>query len=822
MSEGRQEVIGVSLARLACLFAALGFLVYLPAWRGKWLWDDSIEILGNEVMRGPFSGLVRSWVVPSQIDYLPLKSAVQWLEWHAWGDSVLGYHLVSIGLHVASSVLFSRILGRMGVRWAGWAGALFLLHPVAVESVAWISELKNTLSMPLLLLAWDSHLDAGERRVQTGGAGWNRADWRSLSWFAAALAAKASVVMMPVCLLAYAWSKRGRLGRFDVLLSLPYFLLSAGSGLVTVWFQTSRAIGMGDFDIGSLQERLVALPLRLGFYASEWVWPLGLMPLYPRDGVGVWAGVAGWVLLAALVLVVTLAVSRTGRGPVMALVWFCANLIPVLGIFPMSFLKYAWVSDHFAYVPCLGLAALCAMGVGALCDWLESRVSGGRALGQALAVSLLAALALCTLRTAVHYRRAVDFWSWAVEGNPGSWVAHHNLADACSSDPATVPVALDHYRRAIQLKPDYAEGHYSLGVLLAHEVDGREEAIRELGRAVELAPGFADAHNNLANLLAEDSRLEEAAGHYAEVVRLRPDFAQGHANFARLLCRMPGREADALAQFDLARRLEPKDGLLLQDYAALLARIPGRQGDAAESFEASLRLEPRVAERHYNYAAFLALMPGQESAAIREYERALELRPAYPEAHNNLAIVLVRLPGRGGEAEAHWTKALELRPEYAEAQNNLGLLLSGEAGREPEAVRHFEAALRLNPDFAEAHSNLATLLSRVGGRETEAEDHFRKALSLRPAYPDAENNYANLLARQPGREKEALRHYAEALRLVPGAYSIHVNMALVLLRMDGGLGEAVSHVRAALALNPKYPAAISLGERLGLVRPETP
>ena len=814
-------VVSRALGGLA--FALAGFLIYRPAWRGLWLWDDAIEILANSAMRGSFAGLLREWISPSQVDYLPLKTTVQWLEWHAWGDAVLGYHLTSIALHVASALLLVRILGRMGVRWAWWGGALFLVHPLAVESVAWVSELKNTLSLPLMLLAWESHLTACEERRATGREGWTWADGRSALWFLAALLAKASVVMFPVGLLLHGWASRGRLRREEAVRSLPFFAIALVMGLVTLHFQQVRAIGGGEYDVGTWEARLGAAPLRLGFYLGAFVWPANLMPLYPRgDSPALNAEPAlAWVTLAVVLGLLGYGRRRVGAPALACLLWFGVMAAPVLGVVPMSFLKYAWVSDHFAYVPSLGLVALAAMGMGAVSEAAAARVRFGAGMVSAGGLVLLLGLGAISVGVAGHYARAVDFWDWAARQNPGSWVAHHNLADAWASEAGGSSKAIGEYRKALALKPDSPEGHYSLGVLLARTPEGRAEAARQWEEALRLAPDFVEAHNNLANLLAGEGEAgaAEAQAHYRAVIRLRPDFAQGHGNLGLLLSRLPGRESEALEQFETALRLDGRDAQILQNLAALLARMPGRQAEAEARYRASLDLNGQSAEAHYDYGDLLASLPGRGADAVAEYRTALSLRRTYPEAHNNLAIVLARLPGRQAEAEAHLVTALAQRPDYVQAYNNLGLLLASETGREAEARRSYERALALAPDFAEAHSNVGVLLSRIPGEEGEAEVHFQTATRLRPSYPEAENNWANLLAREPGREREALLHYETALRLVPGAYSIHVNMALVLLRTAEGREAAVSHLRQALAINPTYAPARTLLQRLGLPVP---
>lgn len=789
-----------------------GVAVYFPALRGDWVWDDAAEVVKNAAIKGPASALAEIWLAPAQTDYFPLKTTVQWVEWHLWGDSRLGWHATSLGLHILSAYLLWQVLARLGAAKAWWGGLLFLLHPLAVESVAWVSELKNTLSLPLLLLAWKAWLDEGG--AETGPSPpvpwFSRSRLKSLAWFTAAMLAKSSVVMFPVCLLLYVWWRRGRIERRDLLASLPFFAVSGGLGIVTVVFQAHRAIGAGPFEIGSAGFRVAAAAGHILFYLGKFFWPARLLPLYvrePSSAIGLlqlWP----WLLLGLLVTWLWQARESSGRTVLFGFGWFVVNLLPVLGVIPMAYLEYAPVADHFAYVAMLGLVSLVVAAAETASAWLAERSSHLAWLGRAGGIGALIALGALSFRQAGYYRDALALWSFVVRENPGAWAAQHNLAEALAATPGRQAEAREHYETALHLKPDFAPGHYSLAVLLARQPGHATEAMAELEIALRLKPDFAEAHNNLANLLSsQPGRQAEAIAHYETALRLQPDSAEAHCNLALLLSKTPGREAEALAHDHAALRLQPDMAEAHDNLGVLLSRIPGRQAEAEASFATALRLKPDYAEACYNLALLLAGQPGRETEALGQYLAAVRLKPDYVEAHNNLAILLARLPGRQAEAEQHFETALRLNPDYSEAHHNLGLLLASEPGRESAALAHYATALRLRPDFAEAHNNLATLLTRLPGRQAEAESHFETALRLRPGYAEAENNWANLLAGQPGRQTQAVAHYEAALRLQPNAFLIHLNLALVLERMPGAREDAIRHLRAALAINPGYTPA---------------
>jgi tetratricopeptide (TPR) repeat protein len=535
----------------SALLVLAAWLVYGPSLHAGWLWDDTEEVVQNAVLRDP-AGWWKVWLAPAGPDYFPLKSAVQWLEWRAWGDAPAGYHAVSIGLHLLSAFLFWRLLGRCGVR-RGWIGGLlFVVHPLAVESVAWVAELKNTLSLPLLLLAMLCYLDFDDRR-ESPPAGAYRL---SLLCFLLAMLAKSSVVMFPGVILLHAAWRRGRIDRRDALASVPFFAVALGLGLVTVWFQQHRAIAPGHELAGGAGERLAAAGHALVFYLGKSVWPFGLVPIYPRWAIDPSAPLAyaPWLGLAGL----GFCLGRWRRGwsrPVLfGLGFFALNLLPVLGLVAMSYLRMSRVADHFAYLPLLGILGLAAAGL----DRLLSRVPAG---GPAAAAWLgLAALALVLGWQSRRYARIFDrelvFWSYTVERNPAAWAAQGNLGYALFQQGRAAE-AVPHYEAALRLNPAYAEAQYNLGTALL-QLNRLPEAVAAYERATRLQPASAEMQNNLGMALVRDGRLAQAAGHFARAVALDPDYAEAHHNLGNALL-LTGHWREAIGEYRQVLRLHPDD-----------------------------------------------------------------------------------------------------------------------------------------------------------------------------------------------------------------------------------------------------------------------
>jgi hypothetical protein len=482
----------------ALLLVLAGYWIYAPALHGGWLWDDGDEIFRNPLLRDP-AGWWKIWITPGGVDYFPLKTTLQWCLWQAGGARPALYHLTSLALHVVSGLLFWRLLARLGVRLAWWGGLLFVVHPLAVESVAWISELKNTLSLPLLLLAMLAYLDFEDFRTA-------RAYVLSLGFFLLALLGKTSVVMFPAVILLYGWSKRGRIGRRDIGDSLPFFVLSAGFGLVTLWFQHVRATAEWALPAVSPGSRLISAGLAIAFYFEKGVFPSGLLPIYPEwhlHPLSFWQCLP-WPILAIALGGCWIRRSTWGRPALLGLGFFLLNLVPVLGFVPMAYHHIAWVADHFAYLSLLGLLGLGVAGAGRVVDrWERASAAWLRPCAMGVAAGVVVALAWESRAYASWFRSEETLWTRTLRRDPSLWMAHKNLGYAWS-EQGRIPEAIDEYAVALSLNPDFPEAHNNLGSLLA-ERGQLPEALAQFQEAVRLAPHYWAARANL-------ERAERALG----------------------------------------------------------------------------------------------------------------------------------------------------------------------------------------------------------------------------------------------------------------------------------------------------------------------
>jgi tetratricopeptide (TPR) repeat protein len=542
---------------LAALFVAV-FLVYQPAWNGGFLWDDSAHVTAAELRS--WRGLWRIWFeVGATQQYYPLSHSAFWIQHRLWGDAPAGYHLVSIALHFAAAALAAVILRNLAVPGAYLAAAVFALHPVHVESVAWISELKNTLSAVFYLAGALAYLRFDERggRARYGVA---------LALFVLALCSKTVTASLPAALLVIAWWRRGRVTwQRDVLPLLPFFVLGACAGLLTVWVERKFTGAEGpEFDL-TLAERVLVAGRAIWFYLAKLFWPVNLTFIYPRWRVSQ-AALSQYIFLVAAICsfgAAWLARKRT-RGPLAASLFFVGTLFPALGFLNVYPFRFSFVADHFQYLASLGIIAF-AIAAGTR---LLARLHGAPQPAAIASCALLLPLALVTWNQSQLYADAETLYRATVRNNPECWMAWNNLAHSLIKR-GELDEGERFARKALELRPHYAEAHDNLALALAGR-GNMDEAIPHFEAALELRPDFAEAHNALGLLLASRGRIREAFAHFEAAIDIDASYAEAHNNLAILLVRS-GRVDEAIAHFRAAVALEPAREELQKNLAAALA-----------------------------------------------------------------------------------------------------------------------------------------------------------------------------------------------------------------------------------------------------------
>jgi len=582
---------------------------YWPALNGGLLWDDAGHVTRPALQS--VQGLRRIWLeLGATQQYYPVLHSAFWIEHRLWGDSPTGYHLINVFLHATAACLFGLALRKLGTsEGAAWLAAfIFALHPVGVESVAWISEQKNTLSTVFYLLAALAYLRFDRQRglaacaTPAGRSSTSGLTPYSLAtlFFLLALLSKSVTATLPAALLVVLWWRRGRLSwERDVMPLLPWFAVGAAAGFFTSWVERTYIGAEGVvFSLTWLQHGLLAGRI-ICFYLGKLLWPADLIFIYPHwtvDPAAVWP-YAFPLAVAALGLALW-TMRRRSRGPLAALLFFVGTLLPALGFLNVYPFVFSYVADHFQYLASLGFIAAAAA---AWERWFRRSAL--------LAAALLCLLGVLTWRQARTYRDRETLYRATLERNPASWLAHDNLG-IILAQAGRLPEAIDHFDAALRLNPGYATSYYNLANALAKT--GRlPEAISAYREAVRLVPDYAEAHNNLGVALVISGQLSAAVAEYEQVLRLRPDHVESRFNLASILVRL------------------------------------NRPAEAVPYYEAALRLRPELAEAHAGLAGALASM-GRLPEAITQYETALRLRPGDGEIQRALNAALQALARKRG------------------------------------------------------------------------------------------------------------------------------------------------------------------------------
>ncbi len=533
---------------LALLLCGLTILTYRPVWNAGFIWDDDYYVTKNPLLIAP-DGLRRIWFsveAPSQ--YFPLTYTVLRIERSLWDLSPAGYHWVNLLFHVANALLVWRVLTRLNVPGAWLAATIFALHPVQVESVAWISELKNLLMgffFLLTLLGWIEYVDPrGKRR-------WIFYIAALISCFLA-LAAKSTACTLPAALLLILWWQHRPIGRKAVLEVAPFVALAILVGLIAIWWEEFHQGTRFLVSVAPL-DRLLIASRAICFYLSKIVWPSDLIFIYPQWRISPADPAAyAWLLLTIILAVfIWLARRRFGRGPEVAALFFVATLGPLLGFVMLYTFRYTFVADHYQYLACIGPITLACSAFVRFTD----KIKNGRWIECTGALVVLACLSFLTVRQSATYRDIETLWRMTIAKDPKSWIAYNNLG-VVQLEKGQVEDAIENYERSLRLHPDYPEAHYNLGSALLNQGQV-DNAIQECESALALLPNEPDTHVVLGNAFLVKNEVDQAIGEYAKALTIRPDDSNAHYNLG-VAFQQKGETERAAREFKRANELDQR------------------------------------------------------------------------------------------------------------------------------------------------------------------------------------------------------------------------------------------------------------------------
>ncbi len=639
----------------AAALCALVFVAYLRVWHAGFIWDDDAHLTQNPCIIGPL-GFQQIWTT-AEATYYPLVLTTFWLVHKIAGVNAQVYHVLNVLLHAANAILLWRVLRALHVRAAWLGAALWALHPVMVQSVAWITETKNTQSCFFYLLSVLFFV-----KWNTARRWWQFA--LALLFGAAAITSKSSTVVLPAVLALCLWWENGRWRWRDILALIPFALLSAIASAWTIWEQKFHSGAVGDEWAQTAAQRTIIAGRDICFYVAKLAWPDPLVFIYPRWQVdaSLWLNYMPVAAVAAALIALWVGRNTRARAVLFAAAYFLIALLPVLGFFDVYFFRYSFVSDHFQYLASIGPLALAASAMTTSAHSLPA----SRFTIPAAGAFLLALLGWLTWRQTGIYMDAETLWTATLARNPQCWMAHYELARSFR-DQGNFDDAVREYRQGLAIWPGYSEAHYNLASVLLQKGD-LDGAIGEYETAVRLKPHDAETHNNLGSSLLLRHDLDRAITEFLTALALNPNYAEAEQNVGSALLQR-GRTEQGIQHLRRAVELGPQNAGAHGRLGTALARA-GRETDATVELQRAIELDPRDVTARATLAWILATSadPAVQNGgrAVTVAEEAAQLSAARdPLSLRSLAAAYAKV-GRFSEARDVAHSALLL----AEAQQD--------------------------------------------------------------------------------------------------------------------------------------------------------
>lgn len=779
--------------------------------------DDHIFVTKNDTVQNGFTwkGV---WKIFSRPDYfgMQLSFLSHMLDCHFFGLNAGHHHLTNVFFHILNSLLLFLLLRRMtGAPWRSGAVALmFTVHPINVESVAWIAERRNVLSTFFWFLALFYYAGYAKHKKILPYI-------LVLLSFICGLLSKSMLVTLPFLLLLLDYWPLERLCFDDIRMSIktlcptvvvralliekiPLFIIS---GLACVLTIISAQSGGGEKGIGGLvslenlsaDQRLLNALVSYCKYLAKTFMPVDLSPYYPFPPfIPVWQAIAAGTIL----LLITLFFMRQlKRRPWLLIGWFwyIGTMIPVIGFIQLG--VYA-MADRYAYVPVIGIFIILAWTAGELFSLYERF---HKSLIASFLMGFACLMALAGIQTA-HWENSSALFKHALKASGDNYISHNNLGLALLHE-GRLDQAMHHLARAIEMNPYEIKARNNMGLAL-QAAGNTQEAIRHFQTVLQMKPDSADTYNYMGETLRLAGRPDEALKPYAAALRIRPESADVHNNIGLALKEL-GRIDEAVDHYNKSISLNPRFAIAHNNIGIVL-KESGKTSEAITHYRKALELDPENATVHYNIAIALQDQ-GDIDQAIHHYEEAIRFNPESLEAYNALGLAEMRR-GRLDEAVICFSKALQLNNQDTRIYNNLGLVFQSK-GNYPEAIRHFTTAVSLEPNSIEAHNNLGGVLIKVG-RKSEAIEHYEAALQINPEDADVHNNLG-LALKTAGQLSQAVFHFRKALSIRTQKASdlqklaeAHNNLGVALIDIKQ-LEEGIEQYQQAINQMPDYPEARS-------------
>lgn len=619
---------GAPLIALAVLIVAITAIAYLPAFGAGFIWDDPDYVINNHTLRD-LAGLGEIWLHPTSLpQWYPLVHTTFWIEYQFFGaQSATVYHVTNILLHAINALLIWRLLTKLNVPGAWLAAAIFAIHPVHVESVAWVTERKNVLSLLFYLCALRVYLLSAIDMEKPTARRWvsdPKSYVLALLLFIGALFSKTVTASLPAAILVIIWWKRGRITRRDFIPLIPFFILGLAMSTVTSYLEHTHvgADGTKIVELNlSLIQRILIAGRAVWFYATKLIAPFKLTFIYPRwvsiDRVEPWLWIFPIAVIAGIGALFALR-KRIGRGPLAAMLLFCGTLVPALGFANVYPMRFSYVADHFQYHASIALIALFAAII-----WRFI----GRVQPYVVSAVLLLPLIVLTYRQATIYDNAETLWRDTLAKNPDSWMVQTNLAKVLIAEDR-IEEAAPLFLRALELDPKIHDTHTNAGSVYGWRGDN-DRAIAEFNEALRINPNFAPAYYNWGQVLERQGDENGAIEKYRKALQIAEHYPEANFRLARILERR-GQLDEAIAHYRDAIAYNPSYVAARYNLGSLL--LNRKQFDEAMyNFIEVLKVDPTNVEAWTNLGA-AQLQTGHMADAAYSFQRALRLRPGFPPA----------------------------------------------------------------------------------------------------------------------------------------------------------------------------------------------
>jgi len=594
-----RELIKVILVIAICL------IVYIPAIRGGFVFDDESMLTNNPVLKD--NGLYQTWFTTSQSNYWPITWTSYWVEHKLWGLRPAGYHITNVIIHTVCALVIWRILVHLGISGAFAAAVIFAVHPVNVESTAWIAQRKTVLAMmffALSLLCYLKYDEDGRRRFYLS----------AVVLFAAAMLSKGSAAGAPIAILLCIWWRQGTIGKRDILRSMPFFVISAVMSVTEVWFQCNRTIMGETIRSEGFGGRIAVAGAAVWFYIYKALLPIKLIVIYPRWNIeqSQWLWYLPCAALGGIFWVSRRYRKKWGRCLLFALTYYVVMLAPVLGLFDIYFMRFSFVADHYQYLSIGGLISL-VVSVG---YYYAARFGRMGTVTVKLVLCVTAVILGLLSRQQCHiYRDGKALWSDTLSKDPNSWMARYSLGYIfqCEGD---IDKAISYYREATEVKPDCIDAYIDLGVAYGH-IGRYAEAIESFRKVIEIEPNYAMAYYNLGITYGRIEDRPAAIKVLEHAVKLRPDYVDAYYSLG-CIYEATGRLAEAIGAYKQAVSIKPSFNDVYNKLGMAYDKL-GRYNEAIKAYKEAVRISPKLVEAHFNLGAAY-LVVGDSNSALEEYK----------------------------------------------------------------------------------------------------------------------------------------------------------------------------------------------------------